>query len=138
MGSNMQRQAVPLLRPQAPIVGTGLEQKAAVDSRALIIAEGNGVVEFVDGNKITIRYERTLTDDLVNFETNVKDYFLPKFNAPTKTPRELASDCEARRQSGKGSVLVEGYSTHDGELAIGKTFSLLSCLGKDTTSRMRL
>jgi DNA-directed RNA polymerase subunit beta len=121
MGSNMQRQAVPLLRPQAPIVGTGLEQKAAVDSRALIIAEGNGVVEFVDGNKITIRYERTLTDDLVNFETNVKEYFLPKFQRTNQnTSVNLRPIVKQGDKVEQGSVLVEGYSTHDGELAIGK------------------
>ena len=121
MGSNMQRQAVPLLRPQAPIVGTGLEKKAAVDSRALVIAEGNGVVEFVDGNKITIRYERTLTDDLVNFDTNVVDYFLPKFQRTNQnTSVNLRPIVKQGEKVEEGSVLVEGYSTNDGELAIGK------------------
>ncbi|MFN8396111.1 MAG: DNA-directed RNA polymerase subunit beta [Bacteroidia bacterium] len=121
MGSNMQRQAVPLLRAESPIVGTGLEQKAAVDSRVLIIAEGNGVVEFVDGNKITIRYERTLTDDLVNFDTNVKDYFLPKFQRTNQnTCLNLRPIVKQGDKVEQGSVLVEGFSTNDGELAIGK------------------
>lgn len=121
MGSNMQRQAVPLLRPESPVVGTGLEQKAAVDSRALVIAEGNGVVEYVDGKKVVIRYERTLTDDLVNFDTNVVEYNLPKFK---RTNQNTCVNLRPIVQQGEkvieGTVLVEGYSTHDGELAIGK------------------
>ena len=121
MGSNMQRQAVPLLRADSPIVGTGLEQKAAVDSRALIIAEGNGVVEFVDGDRIVIRYERTLTDDLVNFDTNVKEYRLPKFlRTNQNTCVNLRPIVKHGDKVVEGSVLVEGYSTNDGELAIGK------------------
>ncbi|MEM7036001.1 MAG: DNA-directed RNA polymerase subunit beta, partial [Bacteroidota bacterium] len=121
MGSNMQRQAVPLLVPDSPIVGTGLEMKAAVDSRALIIAEGNGVVEFVDGDKIVIRYERTLTDDLVNFDSNVVQYRLPKFK---RTNQNTCTNLKPMVKQGEkvenGTVLVEGYSTEDGELAIGK------------------
>ncbi|MCL4105574.1 UNVERIFIED_CONTAM: hypothetical protein GTU68_057449 [Idotea baltica] len=111
MGSNMQRQAVPLLRSEAPIVGTGLEQKAAVDSRALIIADGNGVVEFVDGEKVVIRYENT----------NVVEYPLPKFK---RTNQNTCVNLKPRVVKGekviKGTVLVEGYSTDEGELAIGK------------------
>jgi DNA-directed RNA polymerase subunit beta len=121
MGSNMQRQAVPLLIPSAPIVGTGLEQKAAVDSRALVIAEGNGVVEFVDGQKIVIRYERDLTDDLVNFDTNVVEYNLPKFQRTNQnTSVNLRPIVKQGDKVEYGSVLTEGYSTEKGELAIGK------------------
>ena len=121
MGSNMQRQAVPLLIPSAPIVGTGLEQKAAVDSRALVIAEGNGVVEFVDGQKIVIRYERSLTDDLVNFDTNVVEYNLPKFQRTNQnTSVNLRPIVKQGDKVEFGTVLTEGYSTDQGELAIGK------------------
>ncbi len=125
MGSNMQRQAVPLLRPDSPIVGTGLEQKAAVDSRALLIAEGKGVVEFVDGNKVVIRYERTMVDDLVSFDTNVTSYYLPKFR---RTNQNSCVNLKPIVKQGdkviEGSVLVEGYSTEDGELAIGKNLKV--------------
>jgi DNA-directed RNA polymerase subunit beta len=121
MGSNMQRQAVPLLTPSAPIVGTGLEQKAAVDSRALIVSEGNGVVEFVDGSKVVIRYERTLTDDLVNFDTNVVEYRLPKFMRTNQnTCVNLRPIVKQGDKVELGTVLTEGYSTDKGELAIGK------------------
>ncbi|HHG83177.1 MAG TPA: DNA-directed RNA polymerase subunit beta, partial [Bacteroidetes bacterium] len=121
MGSNMQRQAVPLLRSESPIVGTGLEQKAAVDSRALVISEGNGVVEYVDGKKVVIRYERSLTDDLVNFDSNVVEYRLPKFKRTNQnTCVNLKPMVKQGEKVEKGSVLVEGYSTDDGELAIGK------------------
>ena len=121
MGSNMQRQAVPLLRSEAPIVGTGLEQKAAVDSRALIIAEGNGVVEFVDGQKVVIRYERTMVDDLVSFDSNVTTYDLPKFKRTNQNTCINLKPCVVKGEKViKGTVLVEGYSTDEGELAIGK------------------
>ena len=121
MGSNMMRQAVPLVRSDSPIVGTGLELKAAVDSRALIIAEGKGVVEYVDGNKIVIRYERNMTEDLVSFDSNVVTYPLRKFKRTNQNtcinlkPLVLAGD-----RVEYGTVLVEGYSTQNGELAIGK------------------
>ena len=79
MGSNMMRQAVPLLRPESPIVGTGLERRVATDSRVLINAEGDGVVEYVDANKITIKYDRTEEERLVSFESDTKTYNLIKF-----------------------------------------------------------
>jgi DNA-directed RNA polymerase subunit beta len=121
MGSNMQRQAVPLLKPEAPIVGTGLEAKAAIDSRALILAEANGVVEYVDANKITIKYDLTDDDLLVNFSDEYKTYDLIKFRRTNQdttinlTPLVLKGDKIAA-----GQVLVEGYSTNNGELALGK------------------
>ena len=79
MGSNMMRQAVPLLSPESPIVGTGLERQVATDSRVLINAEGDGVVEYVDANKITIKYDRTEEERLVSFDADVKSYNLIKF-----------------------------------------------------------
>jgi DNA-directed RNA polymerase subunit beta len=79
MGSNMMRQAVPLLRPEAPIVGTGLERQVASDSRVLINAEGNGVVEYVDANKITIKYDRSEEERMVSFDPDEKTYQLIKF-----------------------------------------------------------
>ena len=96
MGSNMMRQAVPLLRPQAPIVGTGLEKQVATDSRILINAEGTGVVEYVDADKITIKYERSEDEDLVNFESATKSYKLTKFR---KTNQSTTITFEAYRKS---------------------------------------
>ena len=121
MGSNMQRQAVPLLKPEAPIVGTGLEGRAARDSRMLVIAEGTGVVHYVDADKITIKYEQSTEDELVNFYNEYKTYKLIKFRRTNQdtsinlTPIVLKGDKVV-----KGQVLCEGYSTQDGELALGK------------------
>jgi len=84
MGSNMQRQAVPLMRPEAPIVGTGIEARVAEDSRVLINAEGEGVVEYVDAREIVIRYNRTNDEKLVSFEGDVRTYKLTKFQKPIK------------------------------------------------------
>ena len=120
MGSNMQRQAVPLLRPQAPIVGTGLEGRVARDSRTLINAEGNGVVEYVDANKITIRYERNDDDRLVSFEGESKSYDLIKFKKTNQsTCINLKPIVKKGQKVEKGQVLCEGYATQDGELALG-------------------
>jgi len=121
MGSNMMRQAVPLLQPEAPIVGTGLEQQVALDSRSLLRAEGIGVVEYVDAQKIVINYEYSEIETLVSFESNVKTYDLPKFR------RTNQSSCinmkpivyKGQRVS-KGDVLTEGYATSGGELALGR------------------
>lgn len=121
MGSNMQRQAVPLLKAEAPIVGTGLEAKAAVDSRALIIAEENGVVDYVDAKKIVIKYD--LTDDqlLVNFTDEYRSYDLIKFRRTNQdTTINLTPLVLNGQKVSKGQVLVEGYSTNNGELALGK------------------
>ncbi len=120
MGSNMQRQAVPLLRPQAPIVGTGLEGRVARDSRTLINAEGNGVVEYVDANKITIKYERNDDDRLVSFEGESKSYNLIKFKKTNQsTCINLKPIVKKGQKVEKGQVLCEGYATQDGELALG-------------------
>ena len=121
MGSNMMRQAVPLLKSESPIVGTGIEMKAARDSRALVLAEGDGVVEFVDGDKVVIRYERSMTQDLINFESNIKTYPLIKFKRTNQnTCMNLNPIVKAGDKVEKGTVLVEGYSTENGELALGK------------------
>lgn len=120
MGSNMQRQAVPLLRPQAPIVGTGLEQKVAEDSEMLINAEGEGVVEYADANEIIIRYNRSENDKLVSFEEDRKIYKLRKFK---KTNQSTCINIKPIVKKGDkvspGQVLCEGYATENGELALG-------------------
>ncbi len=121
MGSNMMRQAVPLLRGEAPIVGTGIEGQLIRDSRTQIIAEGNGVVEFVDATQIKINYERTEEEEFVSFDTSVKTYELPKF---MKTNQNTTIDLRPIVRKGdkvvKGQMLTEGYSTQNGELALGK------------------
>ncbi|MCK6616532.1 MAG: DNA-directed RNA polymerase subunit beta [Cyclobacteriaceae bacterium] len=121
MGSNMQRQAVPLVRPETPIVGTGLEGRIALDSRALITAEGDGVVEFVDARKIVIRYDLTEEQRLVNFDTEVKTYNLVKFR---RTNQDTCINHTPLVKKGervtKGQPLVEGYATSAGELALGR------------------
>ena len=121
MGSNMMRQAVPLLKPQAPIVGTGLEQQVAKDSRILINAEGNGTVEYVDADKITIKYERTEDDDLVSFESATKTYKLTKFRKTNQsTTITLRPNVRVGDKVQKGQVLCDGYATENGELALGR------------------
>lgn len=121
MGSNMMRQAVPLLRPDSPIVGTGLEKQVAIDSRVLINAEGEGEVVYVDAQKITIRYERTDEDRLVSFDPDEKTYNLIKFR---KTNQSTSINLKPIVRKGdkvtKGQVLCEGYATQNGELALGR------------------
>ncbi|XOD67154.1 MAG: DNA-directed RNA polymerase subunit beta [Flavobacteriales bacterium Tduv] len=121
MGSNMMRQAVPLLQPEAPIVGTGLERQVARDSRILINAEGDGLVEYVDANKIIIRYDRTDEEALVSFDSEVKVYNLTKFK---KTNQNTCVTLKPIVKKGirvfKGQVLCQGYATEDGELALGR------------------
>ena len=121
MGSNMMRQAVPLLRPEAPIVGTGIERQLVRDSRTQICAEGSGVVEFVDATTIRIRYDRTKDEEFVSFEDAVKEYAIPKFR---KTNQSMTIDlrpiCNKGQRVEKGDILTEGYSTENGELALGR------------------
>ena len=125
MGSNMMRQAVPLLRPEAPIVGTGLERQVASDSRVLINAEGAGNVEYVDAEKITIKYERTKEEGMVSFDSDTKTYPLVKFR---KTNQGTSINLKPIVQKGdkveKGQVLCEGYATQKGELALGRNMKV--------------
>ena len=125
MGSNMQRQAVPLVKPEAPIVGTGLEEKVARDSRSLINAEGNGVVEYVDAREIRIRYEHNSDDDLVSFTGNTKTYQLTKFR---RTNQNSCINLHPIVKKGdkvyKGQVICEGYATQSGELALGRNLKV--------------
>ncbi len=121
MGSNMQRQAVPLLRPKAPVVGTGLEAKVAQDSRMLINAEGEGVVEYVDADSIVIKYDRTEEDQLVSFEDNLKTYNLTKFMRTNQgTCINLKPIVQKGQRVTKGMILCDGYATDKGELALGQ------------------
>ena len=121
MGSNMMRQAVPLLRSEAPIVGTGIEEQLAYDSRSQIQAEGAGVIEYVDADVIRIRYDRTEDEEFVSFESAVKEYHLPKFRKTNQsTSIDLRPICDKGQRVNKGDILTEGYSTENGELAIGR------------------
>ena len=125
MGSNMQRQAVPLLRPEAPVVGTGLEGLVARDSRVLINAEGDGTVEYVDANEIVIRYTRKEHEKMVSFEDDVKSYKLTKF---MKTNQSTCINLKPIVLKGqkvkKGQVLCEGYATQNGELGLGRNLKV--------------
>ena len=125
MGANMMRQAVPLLRSEAPIVGTGIEQRMAYDSRTQLQAEGEGVVEFVDASVIRIRYDRTEDEEFVSFDSAVKEYKLPKFRKTNQsTTIDLRPICEAGDRVIKGQILTEGYSTQNGELALGRNLKV--------------
>ena len=125
MGSNMIRQAVPLLRPEAPIVGTGLAKQVASDSRVLINAENDGVVEYVDANKITIKYDFSEKDDLISFDGDTKSYNLIKFR---KTNQGTCINLKPIVQKGdrvtEGQVLCQGYATEAGELALGRNLKV--------------
>ena len=125
MGSNMMRQAVPLMKAESPIVGTGLERQVASDSRVLINAEGGGVVEYVDANEITIRYDRTEEERLVSFDGDSKTYKLIKFR---KTNQSTSINLRPIVQKGdrvtKGQVLCQGYATQAGELALGRNMKV--------------
>jgi len=121
MGSNMQRQAVPLMKPQSPIVGTGLEGAVARDSRVLINAEGEGTVEYVDANEIVIRYNRTDDERLISFDDDVRRYSLIKFRKTNQnTCINLKSSVKKGEKVTRGQVLCEGYATEKGELALGR------------------
>ena len=125
MGSNMMRQAVPLLRSESPIVGTGIEGQLIRDSRTQVTAEGSGVIEFVDATKIVIRYDRTEDEEFVEFESAVKEYKLPKFRRTNQgTTIDLRPLCEKGQRVEKGDILTEGYSTEKGELALGRNLKV--------------
>ncbi len=125
MGSNMQRQAVPLMRPEAPIVGTGLEPLVARDSRVLINAEGEGVVEYVDANEIVIKYNRTEMEKLVSFDEDSKTYKLTKFRKTNQSTCVNLKPIVAKGEKvTKGQVLCEGYATQNGELALGRNLKV--------------
>jgi DNA-directed RNA polymerase subunit beta len=125
MGSNMQRQAVPLLRPESPIVGTGLEGKLARDSRTLVVAENDGVIDYVDAVTITVNYDWSDDQKLVNFDTNMKTYSLIKFRRTNQDTcinlRPIVLKGQAVK---KGQILVEGYATQGGELALGRNLQV--------------
>ena len=125
MGSNMMRQAVPLLRPEAPIVGTGLEKQVASDSRVLINAENDGVVEYVDANKITIKYDFSDQDNLISFDGDTKSYNLIKFRKTNQgTCINLKPIIKKGDKVTKGQVLCQGYATESGELALGRNLKV--------------
>jgi DNA-directed RNA polymerase subunit beta len=125
MGSNMQRQAVPLIRPENPVVGTGLEGKAARDARVQILSDGEGVVEYVDGSEIHVRYDRTENDRLVSFEDDLRIYRLTKF---IKTNQETCINHKPAVKKGQrvkhGDFLTEGYAVQAGELALGRNLKV--------------
>ena len=125
MGSNMMRQAVPLMRSESPIVGTGIEGQLIRDSRTQIAAEGDGVIEFVDATVIRIRYDRTEDEEFVAFKDAVKEYHLPKFRRTNQnTTIDLRPICEKGQRVTKGMILTEGYSTEKGELALGRNLKV--------------
>ncbi len=125
MGSNMMRQAVPLLNPEAPIVGTGIEADVARDSRVLVMAEGDGVVEYVDAKKIVIRYSRDEMEKLVSFDDDVMEYALTKFRRTNQnTSINLRPIVRAGDKVSKGQPLCEGYGTQGGELALGRNLKV--------------
>ncbi|HEX9826422.1 MAG TPA: DNA-directed RNA polymerase subunit beta, partial [Flavobacteriaceae bacterium] len=125
MGSNMMRQAVPLLCPQVPIVGTGLERQVASDSRVLINAEGDGVVEYVDANEIVIKYVRSEDEAMVSFDSDTKTYPLVKFRKTNQgTSINLKPIVVKGDKVTKGQVLCEGYATENGELALGRNLKV--------------
>jgi len=125
MGSNMQRQAVPLVKPSSPIVGTGIESKVAEDSRILVNAEGDGTVEYVDSRQIVIKYDRTESEDLVSFEDSVKTYDLIKFRRTNQgSCINLKPIVSKGQRVSKDSLLCDGYATEKGELALGQNLQV--------------
>ncbi|MES2519659.1 MAG: DNA-directed RNA polymerase subunit beta [Bacteroidota bacterium] len=125
MGSNMQRQAVPLLRPEAPIVGTGLEASVALDSRTLVVAEADGVIEYVDSIKIIVKYDMSPEEYLVSFEGDTKEYKMIKFRRTNQdTTINLKPIVRKGQRVYKGEALCEGYATQQGELALGRNMKV--------------
>ncbi|WP_185873183.1 DNA-directed RNA polymerase subunit beta [Blattabacterium cuenoti] len=132
MGSNMMRQAVPLLIPESPIVGTGLEKQVAKDSRILINAEKNGIVEYMDSKKIIVRYNITEKEKLISFNSNIKSYDLIKFRKTNQnTCINLKPIVKKGEKIKKGQILCEGYATENGELALGRNLkaAFIPCNG---------
>ena len=125
MGSNMMRQAVPLMRSESPIIGTGIEAQLARDSRTQIMAEGEGTVEFVDATTIRINYDRTEEEEFVSFESSVKEYRIPKFRKTNQsTTIDLRPICVKGQRVKAGDILTEGYATENGELALGRNLKV--------------
>ncbi|HLN55422.1 MAG TPA: DNA-directed RNA polymerase subunit beta [Bacteroidales bacterium] len=125
MGSNMMRQAVPLINPEAPFVGTGLEAQVITDSRILYVAEGDGVVEYVDSNEVVIRYTRTDEEKFVSFDDDIRRYVLPKYKKTNQnTCINLTPVVRKGEKVVKGQVLTEGYGTKEGELALGRNLKV--------------
>ena len=121
MGSNMMRQAVPLIRSEAPIVGTGIENQVCEDSRTMITAEGDGVIDYVDATTIRITYDRTEDEEFVSFDSATKEYEIPKFRRTNQNMTiDLRPICEKGQRVKKGDILTEGYATENGELALGR------------------
>ncbi len=121
MGCNMMRQAVPLLHNEAPIVGTGLEKQVCEDSRTMITAEGDGVIEYVDATTIRILYDRTEEEEFVSFEPAIKEYSVAKFRRTNQNMTiDLRPICQKGQRVKKGDILTEGYATENGELALGR------------------
>lgn len=121
MGSNMMRQAVPLIHNETPIVGTGIEKQVCEDSRTMITAEGDGIVDYVDATRIRILYDRTKDEDFVNFDSAVKEYTIPKFRRTNQNMTiDLRPICLKGQRVKKGEILTEGYATENGELALGR------------------
>jgi len=125
MGSNMMRQAVPLMIPEVPIVGTGLEAQTAIDSRTNIVAEGDGYVTYVDAKRIVVKYNRTEAERLVSFDTDEKEYRLVKFKKTNQnTSINIRPIVRLGQKVSKGDVLTDGYGTRDGELALGRNLKV--------------
>ena len=125
MGSNMMRQAVPLVRPEAPIVGTGIEEQVVTDSRTQLVAEGDGEVIYVDATTIKIKYDRTEEEEFTSFDDNIKTYTIPKFRRTNQnTTVDLHPLCRKGDKVTKGQVLTEGYCSKNGELALGKNLKV--------------
>jgi len=125
MGSNMQRQAVPLLRPEAPIVGTGLEHRVAIDSRTLVVAEGDGVIEYVDALQIVVNYDQTAEEKAISFSGSIKTYKLIKFRRTNQdTTINLKPIVFKGERVAKGQALCQGYATEAGELALGRNMKV--------------
>ena len=121
MGSNMMRQAVPLIRSEAPIVGTGIEKQVCEDSRTMITAEGDGVIDYVDATTIRVIYDRSEDEEFVSFDSAVKEYNIPKFRRTNQNMTiDLRPICEVGQHVKVGDILTEGYATEKGELALGR------------------